>query len=265
MPKIPHQVLKAVFYLYESHADAKAGTDPGGTGFIIGWNKGRTLGGPFHFYAVTNWHVAVDDSDLDSPPCPVIRINTKGSGTSIVDLRPSDWHFISKGPDIAVAPLEINSETLDWSYIPTDMFADIEDIQNGDVAVGDDVFMAGLFVDHDGGAANIPSSRFGNISVLPTSLSTIMQNTGYEAPTYVIDMHSRSGFSGSPVFIYRTPGQDLTVPLDMQFRIDISGSRMQRGPLRGDQIRSHGRNHFQIPRDSFWPICRGLGKGRESK
>ena len=34
MPKIPPQVLNAVFYLYRTADDAKAGRDPGGTGFI---------------------------------------------------------------------------------------------------------------------------------------------------------------------------------------------------------------------------------------
>jgi hypothetical protein len=198
VPKIPSNVLNAVFYLYENYADAKAGRNPGGTGFIVGWNEDRAIGGANHFYAVTNWHVAVDARDSDSPPCPVIRLNMKATGqTSIIDLKPGDWHYLPRGPDIAVAPIEIDAPNLKWSYVPTDMFAEVEDIQNGRVGIGDDVFMAGLFIDHDGDAVNVPSSRFGNVSVLPTPFSKIRQPTGFKAPTYVVDMHSRSGFSGS--------------------------------------------------------------------
>src|SRR5262249_51938844 len=96
-----------------------------------------------------------------------------------------------------------------WSYIPTDSFAVGDDIWNGRVALGDDVFMIGMFVDHDGDQVNVPSARFGNISVMPLPFANIRQGTGLQTPSYVIDMHSRSGFSGSPVFMYRPPQQDL--------------------------------------------------------
>jgi hypothetical protein len=243
VPKIPVNVLNAVFYLYESYDDAKAGRNPGGTGFIVGWNKGpRTA--PYHYYAVTNWHVAVDASDPDSPPCPVIRLNTKNNQTEIINLKPKDWHYIPQGPDIAVVPIEIDSTILKWSYVPTDMFAEVDDIQSGRVGIGDDVFMAGLFIDHDGEAVNVPSSRFGNVSVLPTPFSKIAQLTGFEAPAYILDMHSRSGFSGSPVFLYRTPGQDLTTPIYRQFTVDISRPPMSRRPLDSHDIRIFGETIF---------------------
>jgi hypothetical protein len=36
------------------------------------------------------------------------------------------------------------------------------------------------------------------------------QPTGYkEGACYCIDMHSRTGYSGSPVFVFRTPGSSL--------------------------------------------------------
>src|SRR5262249_17607473 len=148
VPKIPSSVLNAVFYLYKTEADAEAGHDPGGTGFIIGWNKGPYVGGPGHYYAVTNWHVAVQKG-RNHPPYPVIRINTRANKTKVLPLRPHDWYFLPDGPDIAVAPIDIDSHLLKWSYIPTDSFAVGDDIWNGRVALGDDVFMIGMFVDHD--------------------------------------------------------------------------------------------------------------------
>lgn len=107
---------------------------------------------------MTNWHVAVDDSDSDDPPSPVIRLNTKFGTTVTIDLKPEQWTYMVGGPDIAVYPLEIDQKDLEFSYAPTDMFAQERDIEAGDVAVGDDVFVAGLFFDHSGEEANVPSS-----------------------------------------------------------------------------------------------------------
>ncbi|HEY1735856.1 MAG TPA: hypothetical protein VGG12_04355, partial [Methylovirgula sp.] len=70
-------------------------------------------------------------------------------------------------------------------------------------------FMVGRFIDHDGGELNQPALRFGNISMNPTP---IVQGNGVKAEAYCIDLHSRSGYSGSPVFVYRTPQQDLDPP-----------------------------------------------------
>jgi hypothetical protein len=81
--------------------------------------------------------------------------------------------------------------------------------QAAQIGPGDDVFMVGRFIDHDGGNKNRPALRFGNISIDPTP---IMQDNGVRVPAYCVDLHSRTGFSGSPVFVYRTPGPDLDPP-----------------------------------------------------
>jgi hypothetical protein len=91
--------------------------------------------------------------------------------------------------------------------------------------------MIGLFVDHGGVERNAPSARFGNISMLPNKNAPIEQATGYMGESYVLDMHSRSGFSGSPVFLYRTFGSDLTKSLDQQARVVATPSRQSRAGL----------------------------------
>jgi hypothetical protein len=210
MPRIPEPILESVFYLYENADDAKAGKNPGGTGFIVGeWPYG-------FYYAVTNWHVAVDH---EHPIHPVIRLNTKDGGTDILDLGPEDWEFIPGRNDIAVYPLTL-SPIHEFSYIPVDMFLTDPALHpaSREVAVGEDAFMLGLFVDHAGGTTNIPSARFGNVSMLPNPKALIEQPTGYFGESYVVDMHSRSGFSGSPVFVYRTFGTDLSTRGEQRLR-----------------------------------------------
>ena len=63
--------------------------------------------------------------------------------------------------------------------------------------------MVGRFTDFAGNETNEPAYQFGNISILKAALN---QRTNFFGNSFVIDMHIRTGFSGSPVWIYRTPG-----------------------------------------------------------
>jgi hypothetical protein len=78
---------------------------------------------------------------------------------------------------------------------------------------------------------NVPSARFGNISMLPNPRALIRQETEYEGQSYVIDMRSRSGFSGSPVYVYRTFGSNLT---------NVAGHEFDEVELNTDMIREFG-------------------------
>jgi hypothetical protein len=224
MPRIPANVIQSVFYLYASEEDARAGVNPGGTGFIV--DTGLDIqSGKYnlpHYYGVTNHHVACDGF-------PVIRLNTVDGGIDVLDFNPDQWEFLPGKYDVAVIPLtSLDGKTHAVHSITTSMFVDKA---HSPYFVGDDVFMVGLFVDHAGVTTNIPSARFGNISMLPNPRATIRQSTGYDGVSYVIDMHSRTGFSGSPVFAYRTFGSDLTEQWGHRFdnlKIDDWGSEQRR-------------------------------------
>jgi hypothetical protein len=202
MPRIPPKALDLVFYLYHRVEDAREGRDFGGTGFFV--EVPSRVPSRRYFYAVTNWHVACEDG------ASVIRLNTKGGGTDIFEFGPEEWEFDPRF-DIAVMPIALNPEVHAYSVIPApEGFVMQENLERAKLGPGDDVFMVGRFVDHDGGAVNRPAARFGNISVMP---SPIEQPNGKMADSYCIDLHSRSGYSGSPVFVYRTPGGwDLSSP-----------------------------------------------------
>lgn len=198
MPKINQRIVHSAFYLYASRIEAEAGKDPGGTGFIVGHQE--TPSGPMFYYAVSNWHVACDGG------YSVIRLNRKDGGVDIIDLDPSEWEFVPGGVDVAVVEIKLDGRVHLAHSISTPLFAS----GNSSIGVGEDVFMLGLFADHSGIATNVPAARFGNISMLPSRRAPIQQPTGYNGECYVIDLHSRSGFSGSPVFAFRTLGSDLT-------------------------------------------------------
>jgi hypothetical protein len=211
MPKIPQDVINVAFYLYSTRADAEAGVNPQGTGFLLGIPGGGDLRRYDHVYAVTNWHLAVQKNEAEGIiPASIVRLNAVEGVRILDDLT---WHHIDKGPDIAVAPLDLDFSHRSQNHvriIESGMFASNNDIESQNIGVGEDVFMFGLFVDHGGEEKNAPSARFGNISMLPSIEAPIEQGTGGSCPCFILDMHSRSGVSGSPVFVYRTFGSDLT-------------------------------------------------------
>lgn len=195
MPKINREFIESVFFLYKNRQDAESGTNAEGTGFVVDY-RGQ-------YFGVTNRHVAV------SGFASVIRLNTTSGGADILEFDPADWETIAGGDDIAVVPLELNRSLHKVSAIHTDLF--LPEHHHHDIGVGDDVFMIGLFVNHEGKQKNNPLARFGNISMMADAQSPINSN-GQDYESFIIDMHSRSGFSGSPVFVYRTFGGDLENP-----------------------------------------------------
>jgi hypothetical protein len=204
MPRISSDMLFSTFYLYHTVDDARAGRKFGGTGFFVGYPTGVTRF-PVLLYAVTNWHVAVRDG------ASVMRINKVGGGVDIFEFDPSEWEFMPGGPDLAVVPparLPLQDGIHSVVGLHLSLFLDRADISLLKIGPGEDVFMVGRFIDHDGAESNAPAARFGNISVMP---QVIAQETGANHLTsYILDMHSRTGFSGSPVFVYRTLFSDLT-------------------------------------------------------
>jgi hypothetical protein len=200
MPKIPAMIRNSAFYLYPTAKDAEKGSNSGGTGFLIGDPSQRhgKYGAAF-IYAVTNWHVAVRGS-------PVLRFNTITGPPDIIDADVHDWYFDPRY-DIAVFPVNVDPNIHAVTILNSGMLVTKDIVRRAEIGPGDDVFMVGRFVDHDGGDRNRPALRFGNISLDPTPIT---QENGVKANIYCVDLHSRSGYSGSPVFVYRTPLSDLS-------------------------------------------------------
>jgi hypothetical protein len=85
------------------------------------------------------------------------------------------------------------------------MFVTEELIAKLEMGVGEDGFMLGLFAGAPGKKRNQVAARFGNVTLLAHRDEPIDEGR----PAHLFDMRSRSGFSGSPVFVYRTPDADL--------------------------------------------------------
>lgn len=199
MPRVDDAWIDCVCYLFRDEDDARNGSGFGGTAFLVQITS--EMNPEFGYvYAVTNWHVACRKG------FSVLRVNALSGDSDIFPFGPEDWHFLPEY-DIAVAPIKVNPEMHRASTIPIEAFLAKEHMAQVNLGLGEDVFMVGRFIDHDGGATNGPAVRFGNLSILP---SPIMQPNDRMADSFCIDLRSRTGYSGSPVFVYRTPVYDLS-------------------------------------------------------
>ena len=201
MPKLGRYspILNSVFFLYKTKDDAEKGLDPQGSGVLIAVPSSDDKNW-FHIHGITNWHVAVDYI-----PAPCIRINTRCGKGKIFDFDPSDWICKEDYYDIAISPpLLLNPETEIFTPLEVNTFFLTQEQELKDeIGPCDDVFMVGLFVDDVRNEIYAPSFRFGHISLMNAQ---VKQVTGYRGRSIMLDMNSRTGFSGSPVFVFRTLG-----------------------------------------------------------
>ncbi len=192
MPRINDQMLSCVFYLYRDRQAAESGENAGGTGFWTAYQP-EDAAGVFYMFAVSNKHVVADAG------ASVIRVNTTNGRVDAFDVEPHEWYFDNKD-DLAITHIQ----TIDFTKhaiknIPMSMFVTREIIAQYDLGPGDEVFMIGRFIRHDGKATNIPSVRFGSLSMPESVIYYPLYNA---QESFAVEMRSMAGYSGSPVFIY---------------------------------------------------------------
>ena len=197
MPRISDDILDCVIYLYRSEEEAARGEKVGGSGFLVSVPAERVDGGQFH-YAVSNRHVVFDTA------APVIRLNTQRGDVDILSLDVHHWTPHPDGDDIAVSLIGLKAEVHKFRVIPLDAFITSKIIDEHIIGPGDEAFMVGRFVNHQGKQRNIPSVRFGNISMMPWEA---LQHPIYkkDQESFIVEMRSISGYSGSPVLVHIPP------------------------------------------------------------
>jgi len=197
MTRIDDVILGCAIYLYPSKQKAVVGEQVGGTGFVVGVRSEVCPQGAY-LYAVTNYHVV--NKYLGNSP--VVRLNTKQGDFDAIEFNTSDWTGHPNGDDIAICPLGLHPDH-EVNYISTDRFISQEIINLYNIGIGDDAFMVGRFINHEGKQRNTPSIRFGNISMMP--LEPIKSPLGILQESFLIEARSMAGYSGSPVFVYIPP------------------------------------------------------------
>lgn len=183
---IPDPFLSCIVFLYKTEKGARDDSDFQAVGFVVGIPT-KTVNPPQTFkYLVTCDHVI---RDLNGKV--VLRINTDKS-YRIVKPSASDWIRTSKY-DLAILPLSLTHSDV-FSAIQEDAFASRENVKKYMIGHGDDVFLIGRIQQPKvyQQTQNIPALRFGNIASVPK----------HEIWSYMVELRSVGGHSGSPVFAF---------------------------------------------------------------
>lgn len=212
MPRLSPALSHSVFFLYEKDFRPGAAPDaligPEGSGVIVGTLEPGEL--TTSFYAVTAAHVVSDGASI-------IWLNTRDGRSRPIEFDPCEWSYdFDKFGDIAAVDItdRLKRDGDEFSHVPLGLFATRNSFRyGGGIGVGEDGFMLGLFTEHSGTTRNLVAARFGNVSMLADDAvpipCDIRDGLTVTTPCHVFDIHSRPGFSGSPVFVYRTPDSDL--------------------------------------------------------
>jgi hypothetical protein len=245
LPRIPDHHLYGAVYLYRSVEAARAGDEAGGTGFVIIHPFGRVPGRGV-LCVVTNKHVAHH--------YPVPRINrADGREAEPIPLEPHDWFYHRKPHDLAIAVGVLNDVDHRYMQIATDRILTPNKMKEYDIGVGDDVFMVGRFIGHEGKVHNQATMRFGNISATPRAMYNV--EAGYQEESFAVEMHSRSGYSGSPVLVYGTTATRIFKDVrrdgdhgNFMFLLGVNWGQIQeRRPLRDKEGRVIDGPHVREP------------------
>jgi hypothetical protein len=200
MPYVGPTIIGTSVFLYGSADDAKSGTDWGGSGFLVGVPVPSETGPAWvHLYAATNDHVVHNS--------PVVRLNN-GDDVGVLDGETSDWTSHPDHDDVAVRPLGLCHE-YDYAYARRSALVTHEEVEVGAVGPGDDCLMVGRYIGRGGRQFERPVVRFGNVSMSPPEMVWQAQR-GRLQESFLVDMRSLAGFSGSPVWAYyEEPGWRL--------------------------------------------------------
>ena len=200
MPRIDNSILDCVVYLYGTESDARSGVRWGGSGFLFGVESDPPTDGYWHIYVVTNSHVARE--------APIIRLNTVDGDSDLIIRQKNDWSHHPDGDDIAVCLItdDLPSGKYRFRFV-ADGYRMMQPLLNAlNIGPGDEVFTAGRLVDDDDKQTNAPIVRFGHIAMKP---SMVIHPSGLRLESFLVEMVSLSGFSGSPVFVYLTRTVDF--------------------------------------------------------
>jgi hypothetical protein len=202
-------------------------------------------GEPFwNGYIVTAAHVIESAGDRNL----YLRTDTD-EGFDDIEIRREEW-FTHYRADVAIVRVKWTGERpyklysiypeqfvrADFSLqMPGPQVADASGIEQNmgpiiqpaiQVCAGDQISMVGLFVEHYGRSKNLPIVRTGTIARMP-SVPVRYRHAGgtySEQVAYLVELHSHSGFSGSPVYVHRRVVSLTQIDVPLVGQADQAGS-----------------------------------------
>jgi len=196
MPRILDSYTDIAVYVYSCLEDAKRGEKQGGSGFLVAVPlEANPESGDV--YVVTNAHVVLEAGT------PVLRLNRSDGTTEFIETKRSDWIQHQHGDDVSAFPLSLDFSKLKLSVVLSNLFVSPDLMSYEDIGIGDDTFMVGRFIAHDGRQQNTPAVRFGNIAMM--NMRILNPKTDLMQESFLVEVRSLPGYSGSAVYIH-SPG-----------------------------------------------------------
>jgi hypothetical protein len=195
VPIIPDHFVNSVIYLYPTHEDADRGTRYGGSGCLVAIPVEHPELDPRkkHIYAVSASHVVCD--------APVMRFNRRLGGIGVYAATADQWRPSPFGDDLAVVEVNIDFGLVTSAGLGLNSFITPEQFAAKTYGLGNECLMIGRYIDIDGAAVeNRPVARFGNLA--RTQTQRITRDDGALQESFLVEMRSLSGFSGSPTWIW---------------------------------------------------------------
>jgi len=208
LPRIPELLMDGAVFLFRTRAEAEARAKLGGTAFVVGKPllAARELAKtelqiP---YLVSCRHVVYASA------ASVVCINRRdGSAPDIFETDPTEWIAHPGGDDVAVtcAASYLSQMHHKVSHIQVGALLREKEVKLLQIGPGEEVFMIGRFLNHQGQTQNKSAARFGSISMMQEKI-WVKEDHRYQ-DSFAVEMRSRTGFSGSAVAVYRTPATSL--------------------------------------------------------
>lgn len=148
-----------------------------------------------------------------------LRINTH-EGYQWVVTNEADWlgHPTEPEVDVAVINFYLSQNAYDYLTLTPEHALTKEIMRDAKIGIGDEVFLAGLFTEHNGRQKNLPILRTGVISMMPEEpIQTIIMGWRVEIDAYLIEARSIGGLSGSPVWVHLGQTRPNTIPGTLRF------------------------------------------------
>jgi hypothetical protein len=208
--------MDGAVFLFRTPAEAKARAKLGGTAFVVGKPllSARELAGtelqiP---YLVSCRHVVYASA------ASVVCINRRdGSDPDVFETDPTEWIEHPGGDDIVVtcAASYLSQSRHKVSHIQVGALLQEKEVKALEIGPGEEVFMIGRFLNHQGQTQNKSAVRFGSISMMRENI-WVKEDHRYQ-DSFAVEMRSRTGFSGSAVAVYRTPATSLVEVTTVDF------------------------------------------------
>jgi hypothetical protein len=132
----------------------------------------------------------------------VLRVNTHGGGFDHYEIKSEQWVRPDHSDGIVDAAVcyfpPNNRDHFDYTFVGDDQVATTDVLNAEDIGVGNDVYFAGLFINHYGKHRNEPIVRSGTIASMPLDP---VSTKGGPMHAYLVESRSIGGLSGSPVFV----------------------------------------------------------------